>query len=53
MMLSLQLDVDVCGLEATGSIGQDGLVGTGRSRKSESRGSCYPHFKDTKRSEVA
>ena len=44
---------NVCGLDATGSIGHDGLVGTGRSRKTESRGFCYPVLKVTERSEVA
>ncbi len=28
---------NVCGLDATGSIGQNTLVGTGRSRKSKSQ----------------
>ncbi|MGB5636166.1 MAG: transposase, partial [Waterburya sp.] len=44
---------NVCGLEATGSIGHDTLVGTGRSRKPSSRGVGIPHFKDIERSEVA
>ena len=43
---------NVCGLEATGSIVTDTLVGTGRSRKPSSRGLGIPHFKAIKRSEV-
>ena len=35
------------------SIGHDVLVGTGRSRKSASRGVGIPHFKDIEHSEVA
>ena len=44
---------NVCGLEATGSIDRDTLVGTGRSRKASSRELGIPQFKDIKRSEVA
>ena len=38
---------NVCGLDATGSIGNDGLVGTGGSRKPGSRGTGIPHLKVT------
>ncbi len=44
---------NVCGLEATGSIGHDALVGTGRSRKPASRGTGIPFLKATEHSEVA
>ncbi|MBK4730658.1 transposase [Oxynema sp. CENA135] len=44
---------NVCGLEATGSVGHDALVGTGRSRKPVSRGTGIAHLKDIKRSEMA
>jgi putative transposase len=44
---------NVCGLEATGSIGHDTLVGTGRSRKPASQGVGIPHFKADSRSESA
>ena len=44
---------NVCGLDATGSIGHDRLVGTGRSRKPESRGFGIPILNDTEHSEVA
>jgi len=43
---------NVCGLEATGSIVTDTLVGTGRSRNPSSQGVGIPHFKDIERSEV-
>ena len=38
---------NVCGLDATGSIGHDTLVGTGRSRKPVSRGAGIPFLKVT------
>ena len=44
---------NVCGLEATGSIGDDILVGTGRSRNPNSRELGIPHLQDIERSEVA
>ncbi len=44
---------NVCGLDATGSIGHNTLVGTGRSRNPASRGVGIPHLQDTSRSEVA
>ena len=44
---------NVCGLEATGSIGHDALVGTKRSRKPASRGTGIPFLKATEHSEVA
>ena len=44
---------NVCGLEATGSISHNTLVGTGQSRKPSSQGVGIPHFKDIERSEVA
>jgi len=44
---------NVCGLEATGSVGHDALVGTGGSRKPVSRGTGIAHLKDIKRSEMA
>ncbi|NEO38038.1 MAG: transposase [Moorea sp. SIOASIH] len=44
---------NVCGLEATGSIGHDTLVGTGRSRKPNSRELGIPSLKVTEHSEVA
>ena len=44
---------NVCGLEATGSIGHDILVGTGRSRKPASQGVGIPFLKATKHSEIA
>ncbi len=44
---------NVCGLRATGSIIRDALVGGGRSRKPESRGTGIPLLKVTERSEVA
>ena len=47
------VDENVCGLRATGSIGHDALVGGGRSRKPESRGTGIPFLKVTERSEVA
>ncbi len=47
------VDENVCGLEATGSIGHDPLVGTGRSRKPNSRELGIPHLQDIESSEVA
>ncbi|WP_234488465.1 helix-turn-helix domain-containing protein [Oxynema sp. CENA135] len=44
---------NLCGLEVTGSIGYDALVGTGRSRKPVSRGTGLPHLKDIKRKQMA
>ncbi len=44
---------NVCGLEATGSITRDTLVGTGRSRKPASQGVGIPSIKATEHSEVA
>ena len=44
---------NVCGLEATGSIGHNVLVGTGRSRNSNSPELGIPHFKANSRSEMA
>ncbi|NEO79125.1 MAG: transposase [Moorea sp. SIO4G3] len=44
---------NVCGLEATGSIGHDTLVGTRRSRKPNSRELGIPHFKDIEHSKMA
>ncbi|WP_324293458.1 MULTISPECIES: transposase [Moorena] len=44
---------NVCGLEATGSIGHDTLVGTGRSRKPNSRELGIPSLKVTEHREVA
>ncbi|MEC5033251.1 MAG: hypothetical protein SAL07_25435 [Oscillatoria sp. PMC 1051.18] len=44
---------NVCGLEATGSITRDALVGTGRSRKPNSRELGISHFKTTSLNEVA
>jgi putative transposase len=44
---------NVCGLDATGSIVDDTLVGTGRSRKPASQGVGIPHFKADSHSEVA
>ena len=44
---------NVYGLRATGSIGHDTLVGTGRSRNPASQGVGIPHFKDIELSEVA
>ncbi|UCJ11866.1 MAG: transposase [Phormidium sp. PBR-2020] len=44
---------NVCGLDATGSLGHETLVGTERSRNPNSRGLGIPHFKDIKRSEMA
>ncbi|MDJ0736300.1 MAG: transposase, partial [Nostocaceae cyanobacterium] len=44
---------NVCGLEATGSITRDTLVGTGRSRKPASQGVGIPSLKATEHSEVA
>ncbi|NEO21837.1 MULTISPECIES: transposase [unclassified Moorena] len=43
---------NVCGLEATGSIGHDTLVGTGRSRKPNSRDLGIPFLKVTELSSV-
>jgi hypothetical protein len=44
---------NVCGLEATGSIDYDALVGTGRSKKPVSRGTGIANLKDIKGSEMA
>ena len=44
---------NVCKLDATGSIGHDVLVGTGRSRKPLSRGTGIPFLEATEHSEVA
>ena len=47
------VEENVCGLDTTGNIGHDILVGTGRSRKPASRGVGIPFLKATEHSEVA